>query len=154
MAQFGGSARGKAELKAGDGSITIDYGRPTLKGLSDRLSELKVGDYWRMGNNLSTTFKSPVDLTFGSVKVPKGDYSLWLKRTSPEQFELTFNSQTGQWGMSHDPLKDVYKAPLKKDSVKDPVDAFTIKLDSAPKGGVLVLTWGTSQLKTEFQFAQ
>ncbi len=26
------SPRGKAELKAGDGSITIDYGRPSLSG--------------------------------------------------------------------------------------------------------------------------
>jgi hypothetical protein len=151
LAQMG--ARGKAELKAGDGSITIDYGQPALKG-QDRLSQLQVGAFWRMGNNLSTTLKTPVDLTFGSVKVPKGAYSLWLKRATPEQFELAFNSQTGQWGMQHDVSKDVYQAPLKKEAIKDPVEVFNIKLDSAAKGGVLVLTWGTTQLKTEFQFAQ
>jgi hypothetical protein len=154
LAQMG--ARGKAELKAGDGSITIDYGQPTLNGVSDRLAELKVGAFWRMGNNLSTTFKTPIDLTFGSVKVPKGAYSLWLKCAKEDQFELTFNSQTGQWGMTHDTSKDVYQAPLKKESIKfnTPVETFNIKLDSAAKGGVLVMTWGYSQFKTEFQFAQ
>jgi hypothetical protein len=151
LAQMG--ARGKAELKAGDGSITIDYGQPALKG-QDRLSQLQVGAFWRMGNNQSTTLKTPVDLTFGSVKVPKGAYSLWLKRSAPEQFDLIFNSQTGQWGMSHDVSKDVYQTPLKKEAIKDSVETFNIKLDSAAKGGVLVLTWGTTQLKTEFQFAQ
>jgi hypothetical protein len=152
LAQMG--ARGKAELKAGDGSITIDYGQPVLKDSTDRLSELKVGDFWRMGNNQSTTFKTPVDLTFGSVKVPKGAYSLWLKRVKEDQFELTFNSQTGQWGMSHDASKDVYQAPMKKEATKDFVKTFTMKLDSAAKGGVLVLTWGNTQLKADFQFAQ
>jgi hypothetical protein len=151
LAQFG--ARGKAELKAGDGSITIDYGQPALKG-RDMLSQLKVGDFWRMGNNQSTTFKTPVDLTFGSARVPKGPYSLWLKRTSAETFELVFNSQTGQWGLQHDLSKDVFTAPLKKETVKIPVETFNIKLDSAAKGGVIVLTWGATQFKTEFQFAQ
>jgi hypothetical protein len=78
-----GPARGKAELKAGAGSITIDYGRPILKG-RDMLSQLQVGSFWRMGNNMATVLTTPVDLTFGSVKVPKGAYSLWLKRTTPE----------------------------------------------------------------------
>jgi hypothetical protein len=154
MAQFGGGARGKAELKAGDGSITIDYGQPTLKG-RDMLAQLEVGGKaWRMGNNQSTTFKTPVDLTFGSTKVLKGPYSLFLKRTAPDQFVLVFNSQTGQWGLQHDESKDIYNVPLKKEAIKDPVDTFNIKLDSAAKGGVLVLTWGTSQLKTDFKFAQ
>jgi hypothetical protein len=151
LAQMG--ARGKAELKAGDGSITIDYGQPALKG-RDMLTQLPVGSFWRMGNNMSTTFKTPVDLAFGSVKVPKGAYSLWLKRATPEQFELIFNSQTGQWGMQHDVAKDVYGAPFKKEAINDSVEVFNIKLESADQGGVLVLTWGTTQLKTGFQFAK
>jgi hypothetical protein len=151
LAQMG--PRGKAELKAGDGSITIDYGQPQLKG-RDMLTQLQVGSFWRMGKDTSTTFKTPVDLAFGSVKVPKGAYSLWLKRATPEQFELIFNSQTGQWGMQHDVSKDVYGAPFKKDTIKDSIEVFTIKLEPAANGGSLVLTWGTTQLKSDFQFAK
>ena len=121
--------------------------------LTDRgLGQLQVGAFWRMGNNQSTTLTTPVDLTFGSIKVPKGAYSLWLKRTAPEAFELVFNSQTGQWGMSHDAAKDVYAAPLKKGTLPSSVEVFTIKLDKAPKGGVLELNWGTTRLSAEFQF--
>ena len=145
--------RGKAELKSGAGSITVDYGRPALKG-RDMLSKLQVGDFWRMGNNQATVLTTPVDLTFGTTKVPKGAYSLWLKLTAPDKFELVFNSQTGQWGTMHDPSKDVYQAPMKKEILPSPVETFAIDLKEAPKGGILSLSWGTTLLSTGFQVAQ
>ncbi len=151
FAQGMGGPRGKAELKAGAGSITIDYGRPALKG-RDMLSQLEVGKFWRMGNNQATVLNTPVDLTFGSVKVPKGAYSLWLKLAAPDKFELVFNSQTGQWGTMHDPSKDVYQVPMKKEALSSPVEVFTLDLKGAPKGGIVSLGWGTTQLSAEFQF--
>ncbi len=150
---FAQGTRGKAELKAGAGSITVDYGQPALKG-RDMLSKLEVGQSWRMGSNQATVINTPVDLSFGSVKVAKGTYSLFLNRTAPEKYELVFNSQTGQWGMQHDASKDVYRVPLKKDSPSNPVEVFQIELKSAPKGGVFELSWGATKLSTDFQFAQ
>ena len=72
------------------------------------LSQLQVGQFWRMGMNQAAVLSTPVDLTFGSTKVPKGAYSLWLKLAAPDKFELVFNTQTGQWGMQHDAAKDVF----------------------------------------------
>lgn len=145
-------SRGKAEMKAGDSSITIDYGQPALKG-SDRVSELQVGGQaWRMGNNMATVLTSPVDLTFGSTKVPKGSYSLFLKRTAEEVFELVFNTQTGQWGLQHDVTKDVHSIPMKKEALSSSVEVFTIDLNEAPNGGILALSWGTTKLTAEFKF--
>ncbi len=153
FAQMKAAPRGKAELKAGAGAITIDYGRPELKG-RDMLAQLPAGQSWRMGSNQATVMTTPVDLTFGSTKVPKGSYSLFLKRADQEKFELVFNSQTGQWGLSHDASKDLFQVPMKKQALTSPVETFTIDLKSAPKGGILELLWGTTQLSAEFQFAQ
>jgi hypothetical protein len=153
LAQMGGKPRGKAELKAGDGSLTIDYGRPDLKG-RDMLSQLPAGQSWRMGSNTATVLSTPVDLTFGSTKIAKGSYSLFLKRKDAEVYELVFNSQTGQWGLQHDAAKDVAQAPMKKEVVPNSVETFTIDLKPAANGGALVLTWGTTQLSAEFQFAK
>jgi hypothetical protein len=147
------SPRGKAELKAGAGSITIDYGRPSLKG-RDMLSQLKEGAFWRMGTNQAAVLSTPVILTFGSVKVPAGSYSLWLKLAAPDKYELVFNSQTGQWGTMHDPSKDLFSVPLKKEAQTSPAEMFTLELKPAPKGGVLSLSWGSLLLSGEFQFAQ
>jgi hypothetical protein len=153
FAQMKMAPRGKAELKAGTGNITIDYGRPELKG-RDMLSQLQVGQFWRMGSNMATVLNTPVDLTFGSTKVPKGAYSLWLKLTAAEKFELVFNSQTGQWGTQHDASKDVFQVPMKKGTLPSSVEAFTLELKGAPKGGMFVLSWGTTELSADFQFAQ
>jgi len=150
---FAQGSRGKAELQAGDGQITIDYGRPSLKG-RDMLSQLGVGSFWRMGSNMAAVIKAPVDLTFGSVTVPAGEYSIWLKRATPESFELVFNSQTGQWGMQHDVSKDLYTAPLKKETQSSSTESFTIELKSASNGGALALSWGNTLLSVNFQFAQ
>jgi hypothetical protein len=153
FAQMKTAPRGKAELNAGTGSIAVDYGRPELKG-RDMLSQLPAGQSWRMGTNQATVINTPVDLTFGSTKVPKGAYSLFLKLAAPDKFELVFNSQTGQWGMQHDASKDLFLVPMKKEVLSSSVEVFTIELKSAPKGGVFVLHWGTTALSADFQFAQ
>jgi hypothetical protein len=153
FAQMKMPPRGKAELKAGTGIITVDYGRPELKG-RDMLSQLQAGQFWRMGMNQASVLNTPIDLTFGSTKIPKGAYSLWLKLAAPDKFELVFNSQTGQWGTQHDATKDVYQVPMKKEALPGAVEVFTIELKGAPKGGVFVLHWGTTALLADFQFAQ
>ena len=142
--------RGKAELKAGTGKIIIDYGRPVLKG-RDMLSQLKVGDSWRMGTNTATSITTPVDLMFSGTKIAKGSYSLFLKRVEADKYELTFNSQTGQWGTVHDPAKDVAKVALKKESIPTAVETFTIELREAPKGGTFALSWGMTKLSADFE---
>lgn len=145
--------RGKAELSTPSGSITVDYGRPSLKG-RDMLSQLKEGSFWRMGMNQATVLTAPVDLTFGSTKVPKGSYSLWLSKGAGDSYELVFNSQTGQWGTQHDQSKDAAKAAMKKGAAPSPADAFTIDLKQASGGGTFVMTWGTTQLSADFQIAK
>jgi hypothetical protein len=144
----GPPARGKAEMKAGAGAITIDYGRPSLKG-RDMLSQLKEGTFWRMGMNEATVLTTPVDLTFGSTKIAKGAYSLWLKKEG-DAFQLVFNSQTGQWGTQHDTAKDVASVEMKKAPLTSPVETFTIALEPSAKGDMIDLSWGQMKLSTSF----
>jgi len=148
----GAAARGKAEMKAGSGSITVDFGRPELKG-RDMLSQLQDGAFWRMGMNQATVLTTPVDLTFGSTKIAKGSYSLWLKKAG-EAFQLVFNSQTGQWGTQHDPSKDVSSVDMKKTPLASPVETFTIELAPSASGGSFDLSWGATKLDAPFQIAK
>jgi hypothetical protein len=141
--------RGKAEMKAGPGVITVDYGRPSLKG-RDMFAQLQEGTFWRVGRNEATVLTTPVDLAFGGTRVATGAYSLWLKK-SGESFLLVFNSQTGQWGTQHDPAKDVASVTMTKSPLAAPVETFTIGLTPAPKGGVLDLSWGPTKLAATFE---
>jgi len=141
--------RGKAEMKAGTGAITVDYGRPSLKG-RDMLSQLQEGASWRMGMNQATVLTTPVDLSFGKTVIAKGAYSLFLKKTG-DAFQLVFNSQTGQWGTQHDPAKDVATVAMSKAAIAAPVETFTIELAPAAKGGSLSLSWGAEKLSAPFE---
>ncbi len=145
---FAQGNRGKAELKLSGGTITVDYGRPSLQG-RDMLSKLQNGQFWRMGMNQSTTFTTPVDLNFGSTKISKGSYSLWLLKSGSD-FQLVFNSQTGQWGTQHDPSKDVAKVTMKQESIPSSVETFTINLENASGGGTFQMEWGKTRLSASF----
>jgi hypothetical protein len=140
--------RGKAELKVGSGVMTVDYGRPSLKG-RDMLSRLADGSFWRMGMNEATVFTTPVDLSFGATTVPKGSYSLWLKKEGAK-YLLVFNSETGQWGTKHDPAKDVHSVEMRSQSLSSPVETFTIDLKGKAKGGDFDLSWGATKLSSDF----
>jgi hypothetical protein len=143
--------RGKAELSAGGGKVVVDYGRPQLKG-RDPLTWQQDGSYWRMGMNDMTTFSTPVDLMFGSIRITRGSYGLWLLKASADRYELVFNSATSGMGMNHDKSKDVAAVPLQKATDPNALESFTIELRSAPGGGVFTLGWGTVRLSSNFQF--
>jgi hypothetical protein len=140
--------RGKAELKVSSGVMTVDYGRPSLKG-RDMLSKLEDGSFWRMGMNEATVFTTPVDLSFGKTTVAKGSYSLWLKKEGTK-YMLVFNSQTGQWGTNHDPSKDVHSVEMTSQSLSTPVETFTIDLKGKAQGGDIDLAWGATKLSSAF----
>jgi len=145
--------RGKAELKAGSGLITLDYGRPSLKG-RDMLSKLAVGSYWRLGSNEVTLLTTPVDLAFGAAKLAKGSFSLWLKRTAEENYELVFNNQTAGHGMNHDAAKDVAGVLMSKTTLPNSVETLTLELQPALNGGTFTLSWGMTKLAASFQFGK
>lgn len=143
--------RGKAELKVSGGVITIDYGRPSLKG-RDMLSKLAVGESWRLGKNEVTTITTPVDLMFGSTRIAKGTYGLWLKRTQSDKYDLVFNRQTTGHAMKHDTSKDVATVAMTKSEIQSPVEILTIGLQPEG-GGALVVEWGKVRLSTRFTAA-
>jgi hypothetical protein len=65
---------------------------------------------------------------------------------------MVFNSQTGQWGLTHDVSKDLFSVPMTKSALPNSVEMFTINLEPAPNGGVINLDWGTNRLSSEFKF--
>ena len=142
--------RGKATLKAGSGSITVDYGRPSLQG-RDPLAMLNPGSYWRMGKDEATTLNTPVDLMFGATKIAKGSYTLRLFKSSADAYEIAFTPQGGQ---SADSAKEAIKAAMKKATAPSSVEIFTIDLKEAPGGGTFFLTWGTAQLTADFKISK
>src|SRR5690242_9818391 len=146
------NGRGKTEIQLNGKTVSIDYGRPSLHGRSveDMLSQLKEGEFWRLGADSSTTFESGVDLAFGDQTVPAGTYSLWAEKMAGNKWDLVFNKQHGQWGTNHDPSQDFVKVPLEESKADDSADLVTIGLEAEGGGGNLSIQWGDLELDTSF----
>ncbi len=147
-----GGARGTSKITLKDATVSVEYGRPMLHGRSvaDMLAKLKPGDVWRLGSNQSTTFTTGVDLKFGDVTIPKGEYSLWARRESDNSWKLVFNKQHGQWGTQHDAAQDLAAVPLKESKAGKPAEMVTINLQKQGAGGAIAIQWGDMELTTDF----
>jgi hypothetical protein len=147
-----GNPRGTAKLTLNGATVSVDYGKPSLKGraVKDMLAQVAVGDFWRLGADKSTTFKTTGDLTFGDVKVPAGEYSLWAKKEAENKWSLVFNKQHGQWGTDHDPSQDFASVPLKMESGGESAEQVTITLEKAHGGGEISIQWGDMKLSADF----
>jgi len=144
------SDRGTASATFGNANITINYGRPQLQG-RDMLAQATDGMVWRMGMNEATEFKADADLKFGATTIPKGSYSLFMKKISADQWHLIFNKKTGIWGTEYSEQDNLAEVPLAMSTNPQSVEAFTIELekinDTTDK---IKASWGTSVLSTEF----
>jgi hypothetical protein len=134
--------RGTAKATLGGKAVTIDYGRPELKG-RDMLAQAQPGTPWRMGADAATTLVTEANLSFGAAKVPAGEYV--LKATKGEGDAWTMNVHKKGGG---EKLVDV---PLTASKLDASVEAFTIDLTGAGKDGTLALKWGTTSLGAAFK---
>jgi len=147
-----GNPRGTSKITLNDTTVSVEYGRPSLKGrtVDSLLSRLGTGDFWRLGADKSTTFNTTGPLTFGDVKVPAGEYSLWAKKEGNDKWSLVFNKRHGQWGTEHDAAQDIASVPLKMENTSNSAEQVAITLKKAASGGQILIHWGNMELSAEF----
>ena len=147
--------RGVVEVAFGSQSVSIDYGRPQLKG-RDMLAQAPDGFVWRFGSNASTTVETTADLMFGAKKLSKGKYSAWLKHVGGDRWALIFNSEVGGWGAGAGAAKrenDVLEVPFMYSKGSKSVERFTVDImNHGGDNGHMLATWGTHRLETTFKF--
>jgi Protein of unknown function (DUF2911) len=141
--------RGKAEATIKGKQITIDYGRPSLKG-RDMFGMIQPGMVWRLGMNAATNIETTGDLVVAGTEVKAGKYTLWAKKTGADTWTLGFHPKTGVWGLPE--LKEGYIAelPLKAEKVAESAEQLTITIaDNKGKAGINI-HWGTVALTGSF----
>ena len=138
---FAQTDRGEAKATVAGKVVTIDYGRPSLKG-RDMLGQAQVGQAWRMGSGAATTLKTDADLTLAAVSVPKGEYILTATKTAEDAWLLNVLAKADR--------AKVVDVPLAFSKGADSVEVFTVDLAAQGSKGELKLTWGTTALKAAF----
>ena len=145
--------RGTAEATIKGKKITIDYGRPPLG--SHTVSELPVGQVWRIGMNQATRIDTAADLKVGGADVKAGAYTLWIKRTGDNTWVLAFHPKTEAngkplWGAPPQTSGFIAETPLKHSKASSSADQVTITLADAKGKAAFTVQWGTDVLAGSF----
>jgi hypothetical protein len=149
--------------------IEIKYGRPIKRGRDlfgppDFAEALNDGaPVWRAGANVSTRLNTEVSLTIAGVRIPPGEYSVFVELTTkpwtlivsrwPAQTTYDAVNKSALWGaFDYTPDRDVVRAPMMIERLPHSFDQLSWEfLDATATGGALALIWDTYLASVAFQ---
>jgi len=147
---------------SGPSRIAIAYGQPHARGRKVEGGLIPLDTVWRFGANMATTLHTDLNISVGELKLPQGDYSLFILY-SRAGYALIVNRGTGQWGTDHDPAKDIGRVTLTSRTMGESEPSLSIYLvpDAPQPGtgyadlkGLLRIKWGTTELTTTWRVDQ
>jgi hypothetical protein len=133
--------RGEAKATVAGKAVSIDYGRPSLKG-RDMLAQAQVGKPWRLGADAATTLTTEADLGFGDVTVPKGTYILTATKVEADAWHLNVLNKADR--------AKVADVPLTAGKTDEAFETFTIKIKAEGDKGEVMMLWGETALAAAF----
>jgi hypothetical protein len=145
-----GNERGNVKATIGSATVTVDYGRPTLKG-RDLTKLIQPGGVWRIGSDAPTTIESDADLDFGGTRVPKGKHILLAQYLGPSKWSLVVSSKPAT---QYDSGAKLAEVPMEFDESRNAVEEVTIQLSAKGGQGVIEIAWGTMRLVGSFSVAK
>jgi Protein of unknown function (DUF2911) len=144
-----GRARSTESVTINGKTISVNYSAPSVNGRQGKLfgKDGRIGQdpnypIWRAGANAATTFHTDADLDVAGLAVPKGDYTLYVDLTDPENWKLIFSKQTGQWGLTYNADQDLGRVKMTMSKPSALVEQLKYKLtDLGGNKGKLELSW-------------
>lgn len=128
-------------------SITVDYGRPAVKGRTVFGDLVPYNKVWRAGANGTTKITFGQDFIFGGKTIKKGSYGLFIIPKNKE-WEVILNSDAEGWGAyAYDEKKNVISTTLPVISLKETQEWFKIDFENLTEEQVMMsITWDKSKI--------
>jgi hypothetical protein len=133
-------------------TITITYGRPSMRGRKIFGGLISYGRIWMPGADEATIIQTTKDLQFDDILLPAGSYSLYTL-TGETSWKFIINKQTGQFHTVYNQDRDFARLDPTIDTLPQPVEQLTIAAVPAlgsEGGGRLQLDWETTRLWVPF----
>jgi hypothetical protein len=145
----GGSPHVRTEYVIDGANLSIEYGRPYLKGRTVGKEVAPYGEEWRTGADQATTLVTDKALMFGSMHVNPGTYTLYTL-PGEKTWQLIISKKTGQWGVPYPKGEDLGRAPMTVSAAPKPAEQLTISMEDTASGGTLHIDWGTTRASIPF----
>ena len=147
-----GSPHVRTSATVDGAKVTIEYGRPSLKGRTPGKDvDPYVGKPWRTGADEATVLITDRPLKFGTVSLEPGTYTL-NTQAGDKGWELIFGKQAkpNQWGVPYRAELEIARAPMTMSKAAAPAEQLTITVEDTPAGGLLRINWGPSSATIPF----
>jgi hypothetical protein len=141
-----GTARGSVKVTINGAHISIDYGRPELRG-RDMLRQIHPGQLWHIGADAPATLVSDKELSFGGTIVPRGKHTLMARLVTPGRWTLVFSSPSGTQTR---PSVKYIETPATLQETSDSIESVTIQLTDKGGTGFIEIAWGRMRLSASF----
>jgi len=139
-----------ASVKIGGKQITVEYYAPSMHGRKIFGELVPWGEVWCPGANVATGITTESNLQFGTLKLPKGAWSIWVN-PAEKNWTLIVNKQTGQHHLDYNSAEDFGKTKMTLRTLAAPVE--TLRFEVRPSGaaqGTLALMWETTEASVPF----
>jgi hypothetical protein len=138
----------QATATIGGKTISINYSSPGVKGREGKIfssdgliSHDPHYPVWRAGANSATALHTDGDLTIGDLAVPKGDYTLFVDISNPDQWTLIVSKATKEWGLAYDSAKDLGKTAMTMSKPPAMVENLKWTITEGGGKGKITLAW-------------
>ena len=142
------SPRQKVEQQFSMSKITVDYGRPGVKGRKIFGDLVPFGKVWRVGANSSTKITFEQSVNFGGKSVSAGTYGLFVSPTEKE-WKVILNKDSQQWGAyTFDEKLNVVDVTVPVQKLAEKQEWFEIELNPVDDNAVnLVMKWDFTKVE-------
>lgn len=142
------SPRQKVEQQFSMSKITVDYGRPGVKGRKIFGDLVPFGKVWRAGANSSTKITFEQSVNFGGKTVSAGTYGLFVIPTEKE-WKVILNKDSQQWGAyTFDEKQNVVDVAIPVEKLAEKQEWFVIELNPVDDNSVnLVMKWDFTKVE-------
>ena len=143
-----------AGVKIAGEQIGVEYYAPSMHGRRIMGELVPFGQVWCPGANIATGLTTEADLQIGTLKLPKGAWSIWAI-PGEKEWTLVINKQTGQNHLDYDSAEDFGRTKMTVTMLSAPVETFRIALTAnGGTKGTLSLIWETTEASIPFTVLQ
>lgn len=129
------SPRDSVNVSVGGATLSVGYGRPSMRGRAIWGALVPWNRVWRTGANDPTILRTSRDITIGGTALPAGTYTLTTIPTA-DSAKLIVSKRTG------DQATEVARVDMATSQLATPVEKFTIALEPGQGNrATLALSW-------------
>jgi hypothetical protein len=157
--QFGGGRRSPHEsvtAKIDGATMTIEYGRPYMRGRTIFGGLVPYQIVWCPGADAATTLDSSRPIQLGHLAVPAGPHTIWILPT-PDVWTLIVSKEPSGFHTYYPSRSDLGRIEFRKRALAEPVEQLTFAITKNPdgsKGGSIAMTWEKTEVSVPFTVAQ